>query len=71
MDTGSFWLWTVFFAMMCYLFVQTICICCLRDSRRNAYLPLVQSDRKDSDETTNIDYVDYVSIVSTKYKTIN
>ena len=71
MDTGSFWLWTVFFAMMCYLFVQTICICCFRDSRRNAYLPLVQSDRKDSDESTNIDYVDYFSIVSTKRESIN
>ena len=71
MDTSQFWLWTFFFAMLSYLFVQTICICCLRDPRHNSYLPLVQSDRKDSDESTNIDYADYASIVATKYQTIN
>ena len=70
MDSITFWSWTVFFAFMCYLFVQTIYICCFKDTR-NVYLPLVQSDRKDSDESTNIDYVDYVSIVATKYETIN
>ena len=65
MDSGSFWLWTILFSFTGYIFVKIFCVCCLRDSRRNAYLPLVQSDRKDSDESTNIDYADYVSIVST------
>ena len=65
MDSVTFWSWTVFFAFLSYLFAQTICICCLRDTG-NVYLPLLQPEREDSDdEATNIDYADYVSIVST------
>ena len=71
MDSITFWSWTVFFAFMCYLLVQTIYICCLRDSRHNVYLPLVQSDRNDSEESTNIDYADYLTIVATKCESIN
>ena len=63
MDSITFWSWTVFFAFMCYLFVQTICICCLRDTG-NVYLPLLQPEIENSDEETNIDYVDYISKVS-------
>ena len=71
MGTGSFWLWTIFFAFTGYLFVRIFCLFFLNPIRSEPYLPSQQSDRENSDETINIDYADYASIVSTTYETIN
>ena len=71
MDSGSFWLWTSLFAFTGYVFVRIFCVCFLNPRQNNPYLPSQQHDIENSDEATNIDYADYVSIVSIKYKSIN
>tara|TARA_B100001063_G_scaffold94087_1_gene87634 strand:+ start:2327 stop:2542 length:216 start_codon:yes stop_codon:yes gene_type:complete len=71
MDMGEFWLWTILFVFTGYLFVKIFCLFFLNSRQRHQYLPLQQSDRDYDNETINIDYADYVSIVSTKYESIN
>lgn len=71
MDTGEFWLWTILFAFTGYLFVKIFYVCFLNPRQSNLYLPSHQPDIENSNETINIDYVDYFSIVSTKRKSIN
>ena len=70
MDTGEFWLWTILFAFTGYLFVRIFYLFFLNPIRSEVYLSSQRPDRENSDETINIDYVDYVSI-ATKYETIN
>ena len=43
MDNGNFWLWTLFFVVLCYLFVQILCICTsYRPSERTYYETLLE-----------------------------
>ena len=71
MDTGEFWLWTILFVFTGYLFVKIFSLFFFNSIQSHPYLPSQQIDREDNDETTNIDYVDYVSIVSPKHESIN
>ena len=72
MDASQFWLWTILFVFTGYLIVKIFCVCFLDPRQNNFYLPLLQHHKvKTKDNTTNIDYSDYVSIVSTNCETIN
>ena len=71
MDTGEFWLWTILFVFTGYLFVKIFCLFFINHRQNYPYLPSQQIDREDNNEITNIDYIDYVSIVSTKRQLIN
>ena len=71
MGTGEFWLWTILFVFTGYLFVKIFCVCFLDSKKNTTHLYLLQSNKIKRDETINMDYVTYVSVISSHNDTIN